>query len=61
MSERKPITEAEYLAAMKEKERIEKYLEHLTRITRDYVYQWEAERVVARRLKSQQQNQTAQR
>lgn len=41
----KPITEEQYLKAMQEKERIEKYLEQLTRITRAYIYQEEAERV----------------
>lgn len=45
----KIITEAEYLQAMKEKERLEKYLEHLTLITRAYIYQWESERIKNRK------------
>ena len=48
----KQITYQEYKTAMEEKERIEKYLEHLTRITRKYIYQEESERVKSRKIQS---------
>lgn len=43
------ITYEEYRKALDEKQRLEKYLEHLTRITRAYIYSEEAERVKARK------------
>jgi len=52
----KPITYEEYKTAMEEKTRIEKYLEHLTRITRNYIYQEEAERVKDRKKQAQLEN-----
>jgi hypothetical protein len=45
----KQITYDEYRKALEEKIRLEKYLEHLTRITRAYIYQEEGERVKARK------------
>ncbi len=51
MSE-KIITEKDYDKAMKYKEWLEKELERTTKITRAYVYQWEAERVKARKIQA---------
>lgn len=46
------ITYEEYKKALEEKERLEKYLEHLTRITRAFIYQEEGERVKARKMQA---------
>jgi hypothetical protein len=40
----KIVTEEQYLLALAEKIRIEKYLEHLTAITRAYNYQLESKK-----------------
>jgi hypothetical protein len=40
----KIVTEEQYLLALAEKIRIEKYLEHLTAITRAYNYQFESKK-----------------
>ncbi len=48
----KEITYEQYKTALEEKTRIEKYLEHLTKITRQYVYQEEAIRVKDRKTLS---------
>jgi len=48
----KKITYEEFAKAMEEKQRLEKYLEHLTRITRAYMYDYDSERVVGRKFKS---------
>lgn len=45
----KVITYEQYAAAMEEKKRIEKHLEHLTTITRAYIYQEERERIAYRK------------
>jgi len=50
MTENKKITYKEYKQAMEEKERLEKYLEHLTRITRAFIYQEESERIKDRKV-----------
>lgn len=50
MTENKKITYEEYKQAMQEKERLEKYLEHLTRITRAFIYQEESERIKDRKV-----------
>lgn len=50
MSENKLITHEQYKLALEEKLRLEKHLEHLTRITRAYMYQWEADRVKHRKV-----------
>lgn len=46
------ITYEEYKKALEEKERLEKYLEHLTRITRAFIYQEEGERVKAKKMQT---------
>ena len=48
----KKITYEEYIKAYDEKCRLEKYLEYLTKITRAYMYDYDSERVVGRKLKS---------
>jgi len=48
----KKITHEEFAKAMEEKQRLEKYLQHLTRITRAYMYDYDSNRVVGRKLKS---------
>lgn len=52
MSENKTITYDQFKAALEEKLRLDKYVEHLTSITRAYIYQEEAERVKARKIQS---------
>lgn len=49
MSANNKITYEEYKRALAEKERLEKYLEQLTRITRSYIYQQESERIQDRK------------
>ena len=48
----KIITEEQYIQALAEKQRLERYLDHLTRITRDYQYQWERERIKIKHSKA---------
>jgi len=48
----KKITYEEFAKAMEEKQRLEKYLEHLTKITIAYMKDYDSERVVGRKLKS---------
>jgi len=50
------ITYEQYKKALEEKERLEKYVEHLTRITRAYIYQEEGERVKARKIQTLNDN-----
>lgn len=52
MSEKKTITYEQFKSALEEKQRLEKYVEHLTSITRAYIYQEEAERVKSRKIQS---------
>lgn len=49
MSANNKITYEQYKRALEEKERLEKYLEQLTRITRSYIYQQESERIQDRK------------
>lgn len=50
------ITYEQYRIALEEKLRLEKHLEHLTAITRAYIYQEEAQRVQDRKKQSQIDN-----
>lgn len=43
MSQTKIITEQEFKNALEEKLRLEVYLEHLKKITMDYIKQWHRE------------------
>jgi hypothetical protein len=51
-----PITHEQFVTALEEKIRLEKYVEYLTKITRAYMYQEESERVQHRKKQSMIEN-----